>query len=108
LVAAVLRVAGVTAGLWRKVMAVYAGFVIYVTCRLTAKNRDQLRDPTLGNRVWATFLVWEAYRASPDLLAKFNGRRKEEQETEWVKHGWRNKGGKERRRKRKRIGIHPT
>jgi len=52
--------------------------------------------------------VWEAYRASPDLLAKFNGRRKEEQETEWVKHGWRNKGGKEQRRKRKRIGIHPT
>ena len=21
----------------------------------TAKNRDQLRNPTLGNRVWATF-----------------------------------------------------
>ena len=30
----------------------------HVTCRLTAKNRDQLRDPTLGNRVglWAAFL----------------------------------------------------
>jgi len=27
----------------------------HVTCRLTAKNRDQLRHPTLGNRVWATF-----------------------------------------------------
>ena len=27
----------------------------HVTRRLTAKNRDQLRDPTLGNRVWATF-----------------------------------------------------
>ena len=26
-----------------------------VTFRLTAKNRDQLRNPTLGNRVWATF-----------------------------------------------------
>ena len=26
-----------------------------VTCRLTAKNRDQLRNPTLGNRKWATF-----------------------------------------------------
>ena len=25
------------------------------TCRLTAKNRDQLRNPMLGNRVWATF-----------------------------------------------------
>jgi len=25
----------------------------HVTCRLTAKVRDQLRNPTLGNRVWA-------------------------------------------------------
>jgi len=32
-----------------------AGFMTHVTRRLTAKNRDQLRDPTLGNRVWATF-----------------------------------------------------
>jgi len=32
----------------------------HVTCRLTAKNRNQLRNPTLGNRVRATFLsvVW--------------------------------------------------
>jgi len=27
----------------------------HVTCRLTAKNRDQLRNPTLGNRIWPTF-----------------------------------------------------
>ena len=27
----------------------------HVTCRLTSKNSDQLRNPTLGNRVWATF-----------------------------------------------------
>jgi len=27
----------------------------HITCRLTAKNRDQLRNTTLGNRVWATF-----------------------------------------------------
>ena len=27
----------------------------YITCKLTATNRDQLRNPTLGNRVWATF-----------------------------------------------------
>ena len=27
----------------------------HVTCRLTARNRDQPRNPTLGNRVWATF-----------------------------------------------------
>ena len=30
-------------------------FMTHVTCRLTAKNRDQLRNPTLGNWVWATF-----------------------------------------------------
>jgi len=29
----------------------------HVTCRLTAKNRDQLRNRTLGNRVWTTFLL---------------------------------------------------
>jgi len=27
----------------------------HVNYRLTAKNRDQLWNPTLGNRVWATF-----------------------------------------------------
>jgi len=27
----------------------------HVTCRLTAKNRDQLRNPTLGNRLCATY-----------------------------------------------------
>ena len=27
----------------------------HVTCRLTAKDRDQVRNPTLGTRVWATF-----------------------------------------------------
>ena len=26
----------------------------HVTCRLTAKNRDQLRNPTLGSQVCAT------------------------------------------------------
>jgi len=29
----------------------------HVTCRLTAKNRDQLRNRTLGNRVRATFFL---------------------------------------------------
>ena len=28
----------------------------HITCRLTAKNRDQLRNTTLGNRVWAPFI----------------------------------------------------
>jgi len=31
--------------------------MIHVTCRLTAKNRDQLRNPTLDNRVRATFTL---------------------------------------------------
>ena len=26
-------------------------FMTHVTCRLTAKNRDQLRNPTLGNHL---------------------------------------------------------
>jgi len=30
----------------------------HITCRLTAKNRDQLWNPTLGNRVWATFFIF--------------------------------------------------
>ena len=38
-------------------MAAYRGFMIHVTCRLTAKNRDQPRNPTLANRVWATFFL---------------------------------------------------
>ena len=32
-----------------------AGFMTRITHRLTAKNRDQLQNSTLGNRVWATF-----------------------------------------------------
>jgi len=32
----------------------------HVTCMLTAKNRDQLRNPTLGSRVWATFSFFHA------------------------------------------------
>ena len=33
----------------------------HVACRLTAKNRDQLRNPTLGNRVCATFIYLFSY-----------------------------------------------
>jgi len=38
----------------------------HVTCRLTANNRDQLRDPTLGNRVWATFTIYDFYEIFSD------------------------------------------
>ena len=31
--------------------------MIHVTCRLPAKNRNQLRNPTLGNRASATFFL---------------------------------------------------
>ena len=41
-------------------MAATAWFMTHVTCRLTVKNRDQLRNPVLGNRVWATFLSYFA------------------------------------------------
>jgi len=30
----------------------------HATCRLTAKNRDQLGNPTLGSQVWATFTFY--------------------------------------------------
>jgi len=36
-------------------MAAYRRVYDSITCRLTAKNLDRLRNPTLGNRVWATF-----------------------------------------------------
>ena len=56
LVAALLRVARVTAGLAESNGCLPSElFMTYVTCRLTAKNWDQLLNPTLGNRVWATF-----------------------------------------------------
>jgi len=40
--------------------------MIQVTCRLTAKNRDLLRNPTLGNRIWAT-LPFPTRRQAPRL-----------------------------------------
>jgi len=40
----------------------------HVTCRLTAKNRDQLQNPTLGNRVWATFTFFTCTIRTPKLL----------------------------------------
>ena len=56
LVAAFLRVAGGTAGLAESNGSLPTGLMTHshITCRLTTKNRDQLRNPTLGNRVWAT------------------------------------------------------
>ena len=44
-----------------------------VTCRLTAKNRDQLRNPTLGNRVSATFTFYQTTKTG--RLIRRAGRR---------------------------------
>ena len=38
-------------------MAAYHRVYDSRTCRLTAKNCDQLRNPTVGNRVWVTFFT---------------------------------------------------
>jgi len=45
----------------------------HVTCRPTAKNQDQLRSHTLGNRAWASFTFFIhnlAYQGLPavDIL----------------------------------------
>jgi len=42
----------------------------HITCRLTAKNRDQLRNPILSNWVWATFLPLCAARVWRDALVQ--------------------------------------
>jgi len=39
-------------------MAAYRRVYDPLTCRLTAKNRDQFLSPTLGDRVWATFTFY--------------------------------------------------
>jgi len=38
---------------------------VCVTCRLAAKNRDQLRNPTVGNRVRAVFTFYQRYTDTP-------------------------------------------
>jgi len=50
LAVALLRVARVTAGLAESNGSLPPGLT-HLTCRLTAKDRDQLRNPMLGNRV---------------------------------------------------------
>ena len=69
LVAALLRDVRVTAGRpGGNEFQPTAGFMTYVTCRLTAKNRCPLRKPTLDNRVRATFNFYCSrchYQAAP-------------------------------------------
>ena len=42
-----------------------AMFMTHITCRLTANNQDQLRNPMLGNRLWSTvtFLMLRGCRS---------------------------------------------
>jgi len=42
----------------------------HITRRLTAENRNQLGNPTLGNRVWAAF-----YRAGKTMCRELPGGR---------------------------------
>ena len=44
----------------------------HITCRLTAKNQDQLWNPTLYNQVWATFYLYYFQLLVFVLLDLFN------------------------------------
>jgi len=58
LIAALLRVVGVTAGLAESNGSLPSGINLAVgSHHLQADCRDQLRNATLGNRVWATFFI---------------------------------------------------
>jgi len=58
---------------------------------LTAKNRDQLRNPTLGSRVWATFtfllLYCSAFSALTLLVGRQEGHLACEKLSGWVLSG---------------------
>jgi len=54
LVAALQRVVRVTANLAESNGSLSPGLWLNVTCMCTAKNSDQLQNPTLSSRVWAT------------------------------------------------------
>jgi len=50
----------------------------HIICRLTAKNRDQPQNPTLSNRVWATFtFLYSAHTGNsiPDMTFTVGFRR---------------------------------
>ena len=68
----------------------------HVICRLTAKHRDQLQNPMLGNRVWATstwfrgLMSWVEGKCPvkplyPLLLSQYNLQVLVKQ-TSWLKH----------------------
>ena len=69
LASVLLRVAMVTAG-----MAAYRRVYGSRYLQATAKNRDQLPNPTLGNRVWASFLLPHEADTRLQLCTLPNGR----------------------------------
>jgi len=75
LVAALLRVAGVTAGLAESKGSL--SHYLQADCQEPGSAPEPY---TLGNRVWATFLLWEAYGTSRDLLVKLRGEGKKSSE----------------------------
>jgi len=72
-VAALLRVARVTVGLTESNGQPTVGFMTHLTCKLTAKNWDQLWNPMLGNRVWATFTFFQRSTNTHTHTHPFNG-----------------------------------
>jgi len=57
--------------------------MIHITCRLTAKNWDQLWNPTFGNRVWAALLSSSMVSVNGDNNDyKANGQRR--RQTGWL------------------------
>jgi len=76
----------------------------HVTCRLTAKNQDQFQNPTLGNRVWATFTFLKALlfimRALPVRLVhdRFESSVNSTSLSSWLRHCYRVITGKHYRR----------
>jgi len=73
LAAALLWVAGVTAGLAENNGSYRLLYDSpHITCRLTAKNQDQLRNLTLVNRVWASYATATAYRRVDNKKAAFD------------------------------------
>ena len=55
----------------------------HITCRLTAKNRDQLRNPTLGNRVWVAFIF-----RTRSLVTRVSVRTRDLLHIDWLQQNW--------------------
>jgi len=50
--------------LWSRYVRHFVG-ITHVTCRLTVKKGDELRNPALGSRVWAIFTFLTPFGPTP-------------------------------------------